>query len=62
LALGTLVGPPLGLVAFRNADPILVRATTGVMIFGFAILALSRRMSGRPGQLDIAYSPFVGAY
>jgi uncharacterized membrane protein YfcA len=51
LALGSLVGVPLGLVAFRYADPILVRAAAGAMIFGFAILmAVSRRRSGQPGQ------------
>jgi uncharacterized protein len=51
LALGSLVGLPLGLVAFRYADPILVRAAAGAMIFGFAILmAVSRLRSGRPGQ------------
>jgi uncharacterized protein len=51
LVLGSLVGIPLGLVAFRHADPILVRAAAGAMIFGFAILmAVSRRRSGQPGQ------------
>jgi uncharacterized membrane protein YfcA len=51
LALGGLVGLPLGLVAFRYADPILVRAAAGAMIFGFAMLmAVSRRRSGQPGQ------------
>ena len=51
LALGSLVGLPLGLVAFRYADPIVVRAAAGAMIFGFAILmAISRRRSGQPGQ------------
>ena len=51
LALGNLVGLPLGLVAFRYADPFLVRAAAGAMIFGFAILmAVSRRRSGQPGQ------------
>src|SRR6516164_8399898 len=51
LALGSLVGLPLGLVAFRYADPILVRAAAGAMIFGFAILmAISRRRSGQPRQ------------
>jgi uncharacterized protein len=51
LALGSLVGLPLGLVAFRYADPILVRAAAGAMILGFAILmAVSRRRSGEPGQ------------
>ena len=51
LALGSLVGLPLGLVAFGYADPILVRAAAGAMIFGFAILmAVSRHRSGQPGQ------------
>ena len=51
LALGSLVGLPLGLIAFRYADPILVRAAAGAMIFGFAILmAVSRRRSGQPGR------------
>ena len=51
LALGSLVGLPLGLVAFRYADPILVRAAAGAMIFGFAMLmAVSRRRSVQPGQ------------
>jgi uncharacterized membrane protein YfcA len=51
LALGSLVGLPLGLAAFRYADPILVRAAAGGMIFGFAILmAVSRRRSGQPAQ------------
>jgi uncharacterized membrane protein YfcA len=50
LALGSLVGLPLGLVAFRYADPILVRAAAGAMIFGFAIMmAVSRRRSGHTG-------------
>jgi len=49
LALGSLVGLPLGLVAFRYADPILVRAAAGAMIFGFAVLmTVSRRRSGQP--------------
>jgi uncharacterized protein len=51
LALGSLVGLPLGLVAFRSADPILVRAAAGSIIFGFAILmAVSRRRLGQPRQ------------
>jgi uncharacterized membrane protein YfcA len=51
LALGSLVGLPLGLVAFRYAHPILVRAAAGAIIFGFAIvMAVSRRRSGQPGE------------
>jgi hypothetical protein len=51
LTLGSLAGLPLGLFAFRYADPILVRAAAGAMIFGFAILmAVSHRRSGHPGH------------
>src|SRR5258706_43366 len=60
LALGSLVGLPLGLVAFRYADPFLVRAAAGVMIFGFAILtAGSRRRSGLAAGILIPYA-FLG--
>jgi uncharacterized membrane protein YfcA len=49
LALGSLVGLPFGLFAFRYADPILVRAAAGAIIFGFAIMmAFSHRRSGQP--------------
>jgi uncharacterized protein len=51
LGLGSLVGLPLGLVAFRHADPILVRVAAGATIFGFAVLmAVSRSRSGQPGE------------
>ena len=51
LALGSLVGLPIGLVGFRYSDPILVRAAAGATIFGFAILmGVSRLRSGQPGQ------------
>jgi uncharacterized membrane protein YfcA len=59
LALGSFVGLPLGIAAFRYADPILVRAAAGAMIFGFAILmAVSRRRSGQPGQ-GKPWTPFA---
>jgi uncharacterized membrane protein YfcA len=50
LALGSLVGLPLGLLAFRHADPILVRGTAGATIFGFAMLMAVSRRSGQPSQ------------
>ena len=56
LALGSfiIIGLPLGLVAFRYADPIQVRAAVGAMILGFAILmAVSRRRSGQPSQASV---------
>jgi hypothetical protein len=46
LGLGSLVGPPLGLVAFRRADPILVRVLVGGTLLAFAILLEWRRGSG----------------
>ncbi|MBV8132150.1 MAG: sulfite exporter TauE/SafE family protein [Alphaproteobacteria bacterium] len=60
LALGSLVGLPLGLIAFRYADPILVRAAAGAMIFGFAILmAVSRRRPGQPGHHGKDWTAFA---
>jgi len=47
LALGTLAGLPFGLIAFRYADPIVVRALVGATILGFAVLLEWRRR--RPG-------------
>jgi uncharacterized protein len=38
LGLGCLAGLPLGLAAFRRADPILVRAVVGTTILAFAVL------------------------
>jgi uncharacterized protein len=47
LTLGCLVGLPPGLIAFRHADPVLVRGTVGITILVFALLiALSRRRRG----------------
>ena len=46
LGLGSLAGLPVGLVAFRLADPILVRALVGGTILAFAILLEWRRRRG----------------
>jgi uncharacterized membrane protein YfcA len=46
LRLGSLAGLPLGLVAFRFADPVLVRALVGATILGFAVLLGWRRHLG----------------
>jgi uncharacterized membrane protein YfcA len=43
LTLGTLAGLPFGLIAFRYADPVLVRALVGATILGFAVLLEWRR-------------------
>jgi uncharacterized membrane protein YfcA len=51
LALGTLAGLPLGLIAFRHADAVLVRAAVGATILAFAVLiAVSRRRRSQPGH------------
>jgi hypothetical protein len=38
LGLGSLAGLPLGLVAFRYADPVVVRVLVGATILAFAVL------------------------
>jgi uncharacterized protein len=44
LTIGSLAGLPIGLLAFRHADPLLVRLGVGVMILLFAgSMAVSRR-------------------
>jgi uncharacterized membrane protein YfcA len=49
LGLGSLAGLPLGLIAFRHADPILVRVLVGATILTFAALIGWRRRHG-PGE------------
>ena len=46
LALGSLAGLPLGLFAFRYADPIVMRAVVGGTILAFAVLLGWRRHGG----------------
>ena len=48
LALGTLAGLPFGLIAFRYADPVVVRILVGATILGFAVLLECRRRPGEP--------------
>jgi uncharacterized membrane protein YfcA len=57
LALGGFAGLPLGLVAFRHADPVLVRCVAGTTILIFAVLmAVLRRRQGRHWAL-VAMNP-----
>jgi uncharacterized membrane protein YfcA len=59
LALGSLAGLPLGLLAFRHADPVLVRAAVGATILAFALLmAVSRRRRSQPGR-DKHWAPLA---
>jgi uncharacterized membrane protein YfcA len=46
LGLGSLAGLPLGLIAFRYANPVLVRALVGGTILAFAVLLGWRRRHG----------------
>lgn len=46
LGLGSLAGLPLGLIAFRYADPVVVRALVGGTILAFAVLLGWRRRRG----------------
>jgi len=48
LTIGALAGLPLGLLAFRYSDPLVVRLGVGAMILSFAVLmALRRRGRGQ---------------
>jgi uncharacterized membrane protein YfcA len=48
LGLGGLAGLPLGLVAFRYADPTAVRAVIGITILAFAGAIVAMRLRRRP--------------
>jgi uncharacterized protein len=57
LALGNMAGLPLGLFAFRYADPVVVRGLAGATILVFAVvMALLRRRLGQPWA-PLAMSP-----
>ena len=67
LAAGSLLGLPLGLLAFRHSDPRLVRVTAGATVLGFALLIAVLRRGGRrataamtPGR-DLAAGAVSGA-
>jgi uncharacterized protein len=48
LTLGSLAGLPVGLIAFRHTDPVVVRGAVGAIILVFAaLLAVSRDRQGR---------------
>ena len=48
LAFGSIAGLPLGLLAFRHADPVVVRGLAGTTILVFAaLMAVLRRRLGR---------------
>lgn len=54
LALGSLLGVPIGLIAFRHADPVLVRVLVGAAILAFAgIFAVLRRRPARGSHIEM---------
>ncbi len=54
LTLGSLAGLPLGLIAFRYANPTVVRAIVGTVIIAFAaLLAASRRRLRRRAPIGV---------
>jgi len=58
LAVGGLAGLPLGLIAFRHTDPVLIRAAVGVIILAFAmLLGLSRRRGRGRTQAPFRMGP-----
>ncbi|MGH7117258.1 MAG: sulfite exporter TauE/SafE family protein [Stellaceae bacterium] len=57
LAVGSLVGLPIGLAAFRYADPRIVRLTVGAAILAFAfVFAVLRRRRRGGGRALVAMS------
>jgi len=49
LVFGSIAGLPVGLFAFRHADPVVVRGLAGTIILVFAaLMAVLRRRFGRP--------------
>lgn len=59
LSLGSVAGLPLGLLAFRHADPVLVRVAVGTTILAFALLiVVSRRRRGQSGR-DKHWAPLA---
>jgi uncharacterized membrane protein YfcA len=57
LAIGNIAGLPIGLLAFRYADPLLVRLGVGSTIVCFALLMAVRRRLPAPPRPAIAMRP-----
>lgn len=60
LGLCSLAGLPFGLIAFRYADPVLVRALVGATILGFAALLDRRRRASGERQGPFGMRPGGG--
>ena len=50
LAGGSLLGLPLGLLAFRYSDPRLVRVAAGIIVLAFAMVIVAMRRGARGGR------------
>jgi uncharacterized membrane protein YfcA len=68
LSVGSLIGLPLGLVAFRVADPLIVRAVAGATVVAFAVMLAQSRLRPRPAsplrmapRWDLAAGTLAGA-
>ena len=57
LTIGSIVGLPIGLVAFRYADPVLVRLMVGATILIFAALVVATRRHRGGGWASLAMRP-----
>jgi uncharacterized protein len=53
LTIGSLVGLPLGLIAFAHAEPLIVRTVVGVVIASFAVAQAYNHYHQRPPSLTM---------
>jgi uncharacterized membrane protein YfcA len=54
LSVGSVIGLPFGLAAFRFADPLIVRAVAGTTVVAFAVMLARSRLRRRPASMRMA--------
>ena len=54
LSIGSVIGLPFGLAAFRVADPLIVRAVAGATVVAFAVMLARSRLDRHPTRLRMA--------
>ena len=54
LSVGSVIGLPFGLAAFRFADPLIVRAVAGATVVAFAVMLARSRLGRHPTRLRMA--------
>lgn len=54
LSVGSVIGLPFGLAAFRFADPLIVRAVAGTTVVAFAVMLARSRLGRHPTRLRMA--------